>query len=131
MHHILKVDPDHSLFIVETEGDATVEGICAFLDDIVAHPAWRPGMSILLDHRRLSLHNISAKEVEQVSDYFTGISDSLGNGKIALVMNRDVDFGVARAWENMTIDRTSMRPYVFRTLEECQAWVIDSEPQPG
>jgi hypothetical protein len=124
MQHVLKVDPEHSLFIVETQGDATVEGILAFLDDIIAHPAWRSGLPILLDHRGLGLHNISAKGVEQVSDYFTSISDVLGDGKLAMVMNRDVDFGIARAWENITMDRTSMRTYVFRGLDEARAWVL-------
>lgn len=127
MQHILKIDPDLDLFIVETEGDGTVQGIIAFLDDIISHPSWRPGRFVLLDHRRLTLDKISHQGVEQVSDYFASISDDLGNGKIALVMNRDVDFGITRAWENMTMDRTSMRTHVCRSLEQARAWLLEQD----
>lgn len=127
MRHSLQVDQSNGLFLITTEGDATVEGIIAFLDDIVAHPLWRSGMSILLDHRNLSISNISAKGVEQVSDYFAGLNQSLGNGKIALVMTRDVDFGMARAWEIMTSDRTNMRINILRSMENAQAWIANSE----
>lgn len=127
MRHRLQVDEATGLFVVTTEGDATVEGIIAFLDDIIAHPLWKPGMDILLDHRALSVLNINPRGVEKVSDYFAGISEALGNGKIALVMNKDVDFGITRAWEILTSDRTSMRINVLRSLDAAREWVIDDD----
>jgi hypothetical protein len=123
MQHRLEADPGKDLIMVTTDGDATVEGICAFLDDIISHPAWRPGMCILLDHRKLNLSPINQKGVEQVSDYFASISEALGNGKIALVMNKAVDFGITRSWEIITQDRTNMQIHVFRELDPARLWI--------
>lgn len=129
MQHKLETDPFHKIFMVTTDGDATVEGIFAFLDDIISHPQWRPGMSVLLDHRRLDLSPITPRGIEQVSDYFAGISDALGNGKLAMVMNKEVDFGIARASEIITQDRTQMQLRVFRFVEDAWAWLKESAPE--
>ena len=125
MKHSLIVSGDGFLFSITTEGEGDVKGIIAFLDDIIAHPEWQPGNHILLDHRELRIHNIDASGIEEVSAYFKSIADKLGNGKIALVMNRDVDFGIARAWENITEYDVDIEINVFRDLEKAMAWLED------
>jgi hypothetical protein len=97
MNHILKINKDGSLFTIRTEGDGDVEGIIAFLKDIISHPEWKPGKRILLDHRALKIDKITVSGIEEVSLFFKSIASELGNGKIALVMKRDIDFGIARA----------------------------------
>jgi hypothetical protein len=123
MKHTLKVSEDGSFFSVTTQGDGDVEGIIAFLKDIISHPQWKPGNRILLDHRELKINAISVSGIEDVSEYFKSISDKLGNGRIALVMKRDIDFGIARAWENITEYYVDIKVYVFRELEEAVSWL--------
>ena len=130
MQHTLKVNPEHNLLLLETQGEGTAKGIIAFLDDIIAHPIWHPGMSVLMDHRRLSLDKLSYEGIQQVSDYFASISDDLGNGKFAAVMNREVDFGITRAWQNMTMDRTSIQTFICRSMDEARAWLLEDSTQP-
>ncbi len=110
-------------FIVTTEGQGDVTGIVAFLDDLIADPQWRPGLHILLDHRRLDIATITTEGIEQVSHYFRKIGPRLGGGSIALVMHKDIDFGIARAWELVTEAHVDMRIGVFRSLEEARRWL--------
>lgn len=123
MQHKLDVDAQHERFRIATEGDGTAEGIIDFLNAIVTHPLWKPGWSILVDHRKLSIKAIQTDGIEWVSRHFIGISDRLGPGKCALVMNREIDFGIARAWENITADHTQMQISVFRSIDEAEAWL--------
>jgi hypothetical protein len=123
MKHTLHVSEDGLLFTIVTEGDGDVAGIIAFLKDIISHPQWKPGKRILLDHRRLNIEEITLSGVEDVSFYFISISDQLGDGKIALVMNRDIDFGIARAWESVTNLDVDIKIHVFRELEEARDWL--------
>ena len=123
MKHILNVSEDGFLFTVTTEGDGDVEGIIAFLKDIISHPQWKPGSFILLDHRALRIDKITTSGIENVSVYFKSISAELGDGKIALVMNRDIDFGIARAWENITGYDVDIKIHVFRRMEEAVSWL--------
>ena len=122
MKHTLEIN-ENGFFTVKTEGDGDVGGIIAFLKDIVSHPQWKPGNKILLDHRALSIDAITRSGIEHVSAFFKTIGDKLGNGKIALVMNRDIDFGIARAWENITEYDVDIKIYVFRELEKATSWL--------
>ena len=123
MKHHLEVSEDGSLFTVKTEGEGDVEGIIAFLKDITSHPRWKPGNFILLDHRALKIDKITAIGIEDVSGYFKSISPELGEGKIALVMNREIDFGIARAWENVTDYDVDIKIHVFREIEKAISWL--------
>lgn len=122
MKHTLEVN-ENGLFTIITEGDGNVGGIIAFLKDIISHPQWKPGNYILLDHRALKIDAITISGIEDVSSYFKSIADKLGNGKIALVMKRDIDFGIARAWENITAYDVDIEVYVFRELEKAINWL--------
>jgi len=108
---------------VTTEGNGDVAGIVAFLKDIISHPQWQPGNLILLDHRALKIDRITTSGIEDVSVYFRTIAPQLGNGKIALVMNRKIDFGIARAWENITEQDVGIKIHVFRNYEKATSWL--------
>ena len=123
MKHTLNVSENGLVFTIVTDGDGDVDGIIAFLKDIISHPQWKPGKHILLDHRALMIDEISAPGIEDVSLYFISIADKLGDGKIALVMNRDIDFGIARAWESITNLDVDIKIHVFRKLDDAINWL--------
>ncbi|MDA3797970.1 MAG: hypothetical protein PF692_02705 [Kiritimatiellae bacterium] len=123
MKHTIKVSENGTFFTIVTEGDGDFDGIISFLKDLVSHPQWKPGNKILLDHRALKLDNIKTSGVVAVSEYFKSISAELGKGKIALIMRRDVDFGIARAWEMITEYYVDINIYVFHEFDEAIAWL--------
>ena len=127
MKHSLKVTENCRIFTVITEGDGDVEGIIAFLKDIIDHPQWVRGNYILLDHRALKINSITVSGREAVSEYFKSISYRLGNGKIALVMKRDVDYGIARAWEIITQDDVDIEVNVFLEYEKALDWLKNNK----
>ena len=126
MKHRIDVDPQGTTFTVTTGGEGNVEGIIAFLDAIVAHPQWRPGLNILLDHRRLDIARITVEVIDRVSGYFQEIAPELGDGRIALVMHKDIDFGIARAWELVTRPYVDMAIGVFRQVDEACRWLTQA-----
>jgi hypothetical protein len=123
LRHELTVENNGSRFVVTTHGEASVSGILAFLDDLVSHPQWKPGSQILLDHSDLDLGRIAQNGIGQVSQYFIKIAPQLGAGKIALIMNREIDYGIARAWELMTADDVDISIFVFRSVEDARKWL--------
>ncbi len=125
MKHSLKVSEDGLVFTVTTEGNGDVEGIIIFLNDIISHSQWRPGLKILLDHRELKLDSMKVSGIEEVSKYFRSIAEKLGHAKVALVMKRDIDFGIVRAWEGVTEHGLDTKIYVFREMEKAINWLSD------
>jgi hypothetical protein len=122
MEHAIEVEPD-GRFTVTTRGRGSAEGIIAFLDAIVSHPSWQPGSHILLDHRKLNIAVIAVEGIDRVSHHFQKIAPRLGSGKIALVMKKDIDFGIARAWELTTDAHVDMQIGVYRSMDEARMWL--------
>ena len=123
MEYDIKVEPDGRFFTVTTTGPGSAEGIIAFLDAIVSHASWQPGNTILLDHRKLDIANITVEGIDRVSHHFQKIGPQLGGGKIALVMKKDIDFGIARAWELTTDAHVDMQIGVYRSIDEARMWL--------
>lgn len=123
MEHAIEVEPGGRSFTVTTTGRGSAEGIIAFLDAIVSHPSWQPGNHILLDHRKLDIAEITVEGIDRVSHHFQKIGPRLGSGKIALVMKKDIDFGIARAWELTTDAHVDMQIGVYRSMDEARMWL--------
>lgn len=123
MQHTITVSEGGCLFTITTQGDGNVEGIIAFFQDIISHRHWKPGNDLLLDHRELKIDQISFSGIKAVSTFFKSIAPELGGGKVALVMNREVDYGIARAWEIVTEGDVDAEIHVFRQLDQAVNWL--------
>ena len=123
MQHTIIVDSHNHQLTVTTSGDGDVVGVVSFLEEIIVHPHWKTGNNILLDHRNLRFDKVKMDGVHRIARFFKSISPKLGDGKIAFVMNRDIDFGIARAWEILTADEVDIQIEVFRSIEKARTWL--------
>ncbi len=123
MEHTITFDLDKCLVNIQTKGDGDARGIITFFKDIVAHPQWKPGLKILLDHRKLKIDTLKMDGIQSISTFFKQIGPKFGDGKLALVMQRDIDFGLARTWEILTADDVDIAIAVFRSIDEASRWL--------
>jgi hypothetical protein len=123
MKHTITVNAKHNQFIVITQGDGHVDDFISFFKELINHPQWRTGSSILMDHRDLHIDGIAMKGIERISHFFKGIGPKLGDGKLAMVMQREIDFGLARAWEILTADDVDIQIEIFRSYEDACHWL--------
>jgi len=123
MEHTITFDSSNRQFNIKTKGDGDVSGIIAFFKDIIAHPQWKPGLKILLDHRNLKTDSLKMDGIQSISQFFKQSGPKFGDGKMALVMERDIDFGLARTWEILTADDVDIAIEVFRSMGEASKWL--------
>ena len=123
MKHTITVNSNHNQFLVTTQGDGHVDGFIAFFKELVSHPQWKSGSRILMDHRELHIDGIKMNGIEIISQFFKGIGPKLGGGKLAMVMKREIDFGLARAWEILTADDVEIEIEIFRSFTEASQWL--------
>ena len=131
MQHVIQIGQDGAVVTIKTYGDGSPEGIIAFLEDLISHPEWQKGANVLLDHRELSIDSITVEGIERVAGFFVSIADQLGDGKLALVMNRDIDFGIARAWELVTATEVDMQIRVFKRIDDAKCWLQEGDQEPS
>ena len=116
---------------VVARGQASVESFARLDRELVAHPSWAPGMGILYDFRELDVSVLSHETTRRSSDITRSLAEKFGPARMACVMSRDVDFGIARMFEAMTAPGTPLEIRAFRSMDEAQAWLESPRLAPG
>lgn len=123
MRYSLELDVARRCFTVITQGEGNAEGLMASMEAVAHHPQWRVGYSVLVDHRKLCLAELSNSGIENISHGFIELRKAFGDGRCAIVLAKDVDFGLARAWEMITADEVAMAIHIFRDIDKARCWI--------
>lgn len=116
---------DGSRLTVTAWGAAEVSGFIAFLLEAVAHPVWRPDIPALMDFRNLDIGALSSAEMQQLADLHRPHTKEIATGRLAVVVAKPVDYGMVRMW-GAFVHQMNLTHDVFYTLEEADAWLLDS-----
>ncbi|MGD0165672.1 MAG: hypothetical protein ABSC51_00055 [Gaiellaceae bacterium] len=110
---------------IRTRGVATVEGFSAWLEEGLSDPRKRPGLRVLVDHRQLDTSGMSVEDVERRVEIAAREEPRFSDVHVAVVVRRDVDFGVLRMLESLFEARPELRSIVrvFRSIEKARHWL--------
>ena len=123
MHFEIIFVEEKGYFIIETSGNTSPDDVENSLNQLFANKNWCAGRSVLFDNCNENLDHLSNDDVEKISKKFTKFNDNLKNSKVALVMPKDLAFGIARMWEAHTEFNASFATCVFRSIDEAEKWV--------
>lgn len=115
---------DGSRLTLSAAGDLGCEGLCAPIDEVLAHRSWRPGIPTLCDFRRLNIFKLSAADIKQLVDVHRKYSRLLQEhpAPIAVVVAKALDYGLVRMWELLANDMFPVFK-VFLRMEEALEWL--------
>ena len=111
------------IFEVVTRGDAEVMKFREYLDETFRHESWKPGMPVLHDHSDLNSGPLTVDDISRIADFCAESRRDFGHSKLAVVLRRDVEFGLARMWETFIEDRWDATAGVFRSRDEAVRWL--------
>jgi hypothetical protein len=114
---------DRSIVEIRAFGQATAAGFAELNINLVEHRDWTPGMNVLGDFRKLDLSDLTIDDAQESSNFAQTLSERFGSGKIACVMKKDIDYGIARMWEMLTQNGVSVEIRVFRSISAARTWL--------
>lgn len=114
---------EDGIFIVVTHGDGAAEPFARILEEMLAHPEWKPGGLYLHDHSDFNSGPLTVDDILYIVGLCEARRAELGDAKCALVATRDLEFGLARMWGSMVEGRWDVTANVFRTREDAIAWL--------
>jgi hypothetical protein len=109
----------NGLVYLESDEAATFEEWRGAIDCAWADPAFRPGMGIIHDWRKLR-NVLPSAEVVKRSEYLAHNAARFGRTRWALVVDNNAGFGMGRMAETLTGSGAALR--VFRDPVEAEAW---------
>ena len=117
------IDPETGRVTLTATGSIEVRNLQEALREMTEAPEFRPGADIVWDFRKAESQDLSAERLRDLVTFVAGIQDVRGTGyKVAIVVARNVDFGLARMYEAFS-DELPCELRVFMSLEDAQAWM--------
>jgi len=122
------VDPSLRLSFVRVHGVLTDEEIRDFVVSFGSDPNWSPGFHHLIDFTDVTEFRVSYSGVSDAAGHAGGLSDRLGDAKLAFVAPSELSFGIARQYGLMT-DGLKRESRVFRDMESARRWLdLNADP---
>jgi len=117
------VEYHDGFFIGTTSGDAVDEQFGDLLDAMLTHDMWQPGTPWLHDHSDLNSSSLTIDGIQRIAQLCAERRTLIGKGKCAIVVARDLEFGLARMWAAHVENNWDAVTAVFRSREEAIAWL--------
>lgn len=112
------------MFEVITCGAANSEGFSDFYKAIIQHPDWTPGRLIFTDHSKLHAEHLPPESVKAIASLCYQYKESFGSAKIAILVDRDVEYGLARMWQMYINDGAwDVSQKLFKSKEDALLWL--------
>jgi hypothetical protein len=113
--------PEYAL--VQTFGEATVQGFDDLLSALVKSPEWVDGTNQLVDHRELSATHLTNDDVQQIEHITYTYGKELAGGRAAFVLSDTESFGMIRMYELLGGEQTHDDIRVFYSIDEAVEWI--------
>jgi hypothetical protein len=117
------IDPATGFRTHVLSGVVTQEEIEEGLAKAYARPDFRPEADILCDIRDADLRGMSRDVIRDIVGFVSARRSDYPQSRTAVVVGRDLDFGLARMYEQLIESVYPANVTVFRDLDEAQGWL--------
>ena len=108
---------------IEVTGSIDINEILRLKDQLLAHPNFTTNIDQIFDCSESSL-NLSFEELQITADAYSAAADRFGRRrKLALIVQRDLDYGKTRQYEMFFDSGPEVLIRTFKTLEDAQHWI--------
>jgi hypothetical protein len=108
------------------EGLFSVDEQSKAIEDLLSRAFWQPGMSILIDHRKLDFGTTNIPIMQQIGAFHQKNDARIGSGRIAVIMKSLSDFGRGRQFELITKGKVSAKFEIFLEEEKALDWLLEN-----
>lgn len=122
MQMITELNKEFNLRIHIVKGELNKNLLIEKLKDIYENPDYKPDMNVLWDIREAIISSFFSADVQAVRDFVSKHWGTGGKSRAALVVSKDVDFGLARMYQILSESKTLSPVQVFRDFDEALNW---------
>lgn len=116
------IDKNLGAVFTTASGRLTEEELLADKQKLTADPDFSPGLVELSDIRAVTDLAITPEGVARMVMQDEEDADKLGSHKLAIVVSKEVAFGLGRMYESMT-QNNMPNVQIFREMEEARDWL--------
>jgi hypothetical protein len=114
---------------VTTSGDASVDDLHRWVNDVLADHRFRQHLRILIDHRQTRWWTMSNDEVRRRAALLIGQRERVGSHSVAFVVGSPVDAGIGNVLKSLVDGQVHYNAEIFDSLVAGRAWLA-AQPSP-
>jgi hypothetical protein len=119
----VEIDKKANLRKHKVTGILTLDALQNKLREIYEEPDYNPDMDVLWDLREADLSSFEADDVDKLSDMVSKFWGTEGKSRAALVVSKDLDYGLSRMYEMLLENRISSIVRIFREIDAALEWI--------
>jgi hypothetical protein len=112
-------------FEIKTYGDAEPVRFREVLDHLLAHEKWKPNTAILFNHSKLNAGPLTVDDIHNNAKSSVRSRVQLGQARLAILVARDLEYGMARMRTGFVEGKWDVIENVFRSRDEAISWLKD------
>ncbi len=117
------VEYHDGIFICTTSGEAEADQFGELIDIMLTHNEWKTDTPWIHDHSSLNAKPLATEDIRLIAQFCKDRRTEIGKGKCAIVVPKNLEFGLARMWEAFIGDDWYSDSDVFRSKKEALAWI--------
>ena len=112
------------IFEAKLYGDGDLQGYSGLLEELFDHPEWKPNSPIMFDETELNFRIMTVEDVQAIAHLCLLYKKQFGNAKVAILVARDLEFGMNRMWQTFkdSID-SDISEKIFKSKSEAKSWL--------
>jgi hypothetical protein len=110
-------------FEIKIAGPANSKKYEEVFDTLFMHEKWKLGAPLLFDETELDSSKISVDDVHRIAAICTQRKTKFGASRCALIVSRDLEYGMNRMWMVFVEDEWDVTVGLFRSRDEAISWL--------
>ena len=123
MKYDIDVNQKYGQVVICTHGNLDTESEKSMFAEIIAHPECLTRFNLLFDHSHCRWGHLSNDEIRNRAQSIVNFSHYFDDGKIAIVLSTDLDFGLGRMLEAYTAEHLHGHMKIFRNRNQAESWL--------
>ena len=116
------IDKKIGLMIRTVTGELIFEEIKAAFETSLTHPDFQKDMHVIWDLQNADASKLYQQDVIRIARYFESQIKKRMDYKAAIVVSRDLEYGLSRMYQVAVADLPA-KVGIFRRLEDAKKWV--------
>ena len=126
MEFTIHIDDGGAVATMRLTGPVTVTDLEKVIEQMATHPQYHEGMARLWDLRKAKLPRVTQDDMRRLGD-ISRAKTSIPGTRVAVLVAKDVDFGVTRMFMSTEGESLLASTNVFREAEAAEAWLRASD----
>jgi len=123
MHISSDIDMEKKMRTHVVHGMLDIDELTVQLREIYSSQEYDPDMDVVWDLREADFSAIKASEVKSFMEFVRKHWGVGGKSRAALVVSRDLDYGLSRMYEILMEGATTSTITVFKNIDEAKQWI--------